>query len=147
MTTVEHNKAIVRDFIDALFSRGDLSAVERFLSDDFINHDPPVGVSPDRHGMRSAAEMFRVAFPDWHSVLHQLIGEDDLVVEQFTASGTHRGQFLGAAPTGSVVFLSGINIFRLRDDAISERWGRLDELGLLRQLGLIPSVETAAVRA
>jgi predicted ester cyclase len=37
------------------------------------------------------------------------------------------------------VVLRGINVFRVEGDRIVERWGRLDELGLLRQLGLVPS--------
>jgi steroid delta-isomerase-like uncharacterized protein len=145
MTDIERNKTIVRDFIDALFSKGDISAVDHFLTEDFINHDPPVGVAPDRAGMRAAGQMFRAAFPDWHSDLHQLIAEEDLVVERFTARGTHRGDLMGVAPTGGVVSLSGINIFRLREGVISERWGRLDELGLLRQLGMVPAGDSAGV--
>jgi steroid delta-isomerase-like uncharacterized protein len=130
------NKTVVRRFIDALFTDGDLGAIEEYLADDFVNHDPPLGLPPDAEGMRTAGAMFRAAFPDWHSDLHAMVAEGDIVVERFTASGTHRGELLGAAPTGKVVELRGINIFRLRDGRISERWGRLDELGLLQQLGL-----------
>jgi steroid delta-isomerase-like uncharacterized protein len=137
--TSSTNKAVVRDFIDALFSRGELDAVDTYLAADFINHDPPLNVTADREGMRSAAAMFRTGFPDWHSELHELIAEGDLVVERFTASGTHRGEALGVPGTGWTVSLRGINIFRVRDGLIVERWGRLDELGLLRQLGLVPA--------
>jgi steroid delta-isomerase-like uncharacterized protein len=137
--TSSTNKTVVRGFIDALFSRGELDAVDTYLATDFINHDPPLNVTADREGMRSAAAMFRTAFPDWHSELHELIAEGDLVVERFTASGTHQGEALGVPGTGRTVSLRGINIFRLRDGLIVERWGRLDELGLLRQLGLVPA--------
>ncbi len=44
---------------------------------------------------------------------------------------------MGARPTGKTITLAGVNIFRVEGDRIVERWGRLDELGLLRQLGLI----------
>jgi predicted ester cyclase len=80
--------------------------------------------------------MFRGAFPDWHSEVHLLVGEGDIIVERFTASGTHRGEMFGVAASGKVISLPGINIFRIRDGRIVERWGRLDELGLFRQLGL-----------
>ena len=81
--------------------------------------------------------MFRSVFPDWHSNMHQLVAEDDIVVERFTASGTHTGDdIMGVAPSGATVTLPGINIFRLRDGRIVERWGRLDDLGFLRQLGV-----------
>ena len=95
MTTIEQNKAIVREFIDRLFTKGDLGAVDDLLAEDFVNNDPPFGASSDREGMRGAGAMFRAAFPDWHSDLGLLIGEGDLVVEQFTASGTQRGEIMG----------------------------------------------------
>jgi steroid delta-isomerase-like uncharacterized protein len=136
MTTTQDNKTIVRSLIDRLFSEGDLGAVDAYLASDFVMHDPPLGVSPDREGIRAAAEMIRKAFPDWHSELHLLVGEDDIVAERFTASGTHQGEMLGAPPTGNTVSLKGINIFRLRNGRVVEWWSRLDELGLSRQLGI-----------
>ncbi|MGW6194843.1 ester cyclase [Kribbella sp. NPDC055110] len=136
----ERNKAVVKDFIDGLFTKGDLGAVDTYLAEDFINHDPPFGVTPDREGMRTAASMMRAAFPDWHSELHALIAEGDVVVERFTAGGTHRGEVMGVQATGKPISLPGINIFRLRDGLIVERWGLLDDLGFLTQLGLAGSV-------
>jgi predicted ester cyclase len=53
--------------------------------------------------------------------MHLLVAEGDYVVERFTASGTHRGEFMGAAPTNRTVAMPGINIFRLRDSKIVER--------------------------
>ena len=131
-------KQLVQDFIRDLFTRGDLSAVERYLAPTFINHDPPFPGAPDGpEGMRRAAEAFRLACPDWHSDLDQLVAEGDVVVERFTASGTHRGELMGVAPTGATLVLRGINVFRVEAGRIAERWGRLDELGLARQLGLV----------
>jgi steroid delta-isomerase-like uncharacterized protein len=132
----EQNKAIVRSLIDRLFTDGDLSAVDTYLTADFIMHDPPLGVPADREGMRTAGSIIRKAFPDWHSDLHMLVGEGDIVVERFTASGTHQGDLMGVAPTGKTVSMQGINIFRVRDGRIVEWWSRLDELALFRQLGL-----------
>jgi steroid delta-isomerase-like uncharacterized protein len=137
MTTIEQNKTIVRDFIDALFTKGDLGAVDDYLAENFVDNDPPFGASADREGMRSAGAMMRAAFPDWHSDLHLLVGDGDIVAELFTASGTHRGEVMGVAPTGQTVALPGINIFRIADGKIVERWGRLDDLGFLGQLGIV----------
>lgn len=138
MTITEENKAIVSDFIGALFTKGDPNAVDDYLAEDFVNNDPPFGASADREGMRSAGAMFRAVFPDWRSDVHLLVAEGDVVVEMFTATGTHTGaEIMGVAPSGRTVTLPGINIFRLRDGRIVERWGRLDDLGFLRQLGVI----------
>ena len=79
------------------------------------------------------------ANPYWRSEVHLLVAEGDYVVERFTASGTHRGEFMGAAPTNRTVTMPGINIFRFRDGKIVERWRNLDVLGFLVQLGVIPA--------
>ena len=137
MDTISQNKNTVTSFVQALFTKGDLGAVDEYLAGDDADHDPPMGFPGSRDGMRAAGGMFRAAFPDWHSDVELLVGEGDLVVEQFTASGTHRGEIFGVPPSDRAVSMPGINIWRLRDGRIVERWGRLDELGLMRQLGLV----------
>jgi predicted ester cyclase len=142
--TNTNNKQIVEEFISALFTKGDLTAVDRDLDPDFIDHDPPLPGAPDGpEGMRQAAEVFRQAFPDWRSDVLHMIAEGDLVAEHFSAHGIHRGSVMGESPTGQEVVLRGINIFRVADGKIIERWGRLDDLGLLRQLGLAPQPAAA----
>jgi steroid delta-isomerase-like uncharacterized protein len=138
MDTISQNQKIVTSFIDALFTKGDLGAVDEYLARDYVDHDPPMGFSASREGMRAAAAAFRAAFPDWHSDIGFYVEEGDLVVENFTASGTQQGEIFGAPPSGRTVSLPGINIWRVRDGRIVERWGRLDDLGLMRQLGLVP---------
>jgi steroid delta-isomerase-like uncharacterized protein len=145
--TSTRNKQIVEEFITALFTDGDLTAVDRYLDPDFINHDPPLPGAPDGpDGMRQAAELFRQAFPDWRSDVQHMIAEDDLVAEHFVAHGTHHGSVMGETPNGHDVVLRGVNIFRIADGKIVERWGRLDDLGLLQQLGLAqrPGATTVA---
>jgi predicted ester cyclase len=136
--TTDH-KRLVDAFIRELFTQGDLTAVDRYLDPGFVNHDLPFPGAPDGpDGMRHAAEMFKAACPDWHSDLEQLVEEGDVVVERFTARGTRRGELLGAPGTGDPLELRGVNIWRISGDRIVERWGRLDDLGLARQLGLVP---------
>jgi steroid delta-isomerase-like uncharacterized protein len=140
ITQLSGTKQLVEDFIQALFTDGDLEAVDRYLDPAFVNHDPPFPGAPEGpEGMRQAAALYRQALPDWHSEVDQLVAEDDIVVERFTASGTHHGDLMGVPGTGQTIILRGINVFRVTGDKIVERWGQLDELGLLRQLGLAPA--------
>jgi steroid delta-isomerase-like uncharacterized protein len=138
MDTINQNKSTVTSFIDALFTKGDLDAVDEYLAENYVDHNPPLGRPGTREGMRQAGAMIRAAFPDWHSDMDFLVGEDDLVVERFTASGTQQGEIFGVPASGRTVSLPGINIWRVRDGRITERWGQLDDLGLMRQLGLVP---------
>jgi steroid delta-isomerase-like uncharacterized protein len=139
MTITERNKTVVGEFIQALFTKGDVSAVERYLAPDFIAHDPPMpDLTGDAAGFREAATRIRAAFPDWHSDVHLLVAEGDYVAEHFTASGTQRGEIMGIAATNRIVRVPGINIFRLRDARLTERWGLLDLAALFAQLGTAP---------
>lgn len=143
MTTeyTNQNKQLVNDFIQDLFSKGDLDAVNHYLAPNFRNHDAPAPGAPDgAEGMRWAAAMIRAALPDWHSDVERLVAEDDIVVEVFTASGTHTGELFGVPGTARTLTLRGVNVFRISDGRIVERWGRLELLGLLQQLGLAPTM-------
>lgn len=139
MITTDTNKTIVTKLIDGLFTRGDLDVVYEYLSDDFVDHDPPFGVSADREGFRAAGAICRAAFPDWSSEVHLLIAEGDYVAEHFTASGTHQGEMFGIGATGRKVSLNGVNIFRLRAARVTDRWGRHDVLSFLQDLGVAPT--------
>src|SRR5690349_12348618 len=138
MDTTEQNKNTVTSFIQALFTKGDLGAVDEYLAEEFTDHDPPMGGPASREGMRRAAAMFRDAFPDWHSDLGFLVAEGDVVTAYFTAGGRQQAEIFGVPASGGTVTLAGINIFGVRDGRITDRWGRLDDLGLMRQLALVP---------
>lgn len=135
---LDRNKQLVDTFVQELFTKGDLDAVDRHLAPDLVHHDPPFAgtSSQGRDEVRQMAAMMRQALPDWHSDLEELIAEGDLVAERFTASGTHQFELMGVPATGRTLLLPGINVFRVRDGAIVEWWSRLDELGFLRQLGV-----------
>src|SRR3954454_284075 len=99
MTTdrASRNKHLVESFIQELFTKGDLTAVDRYLAADFVNHDPPFPDAPDgADGMRPAAEVMRTAVPGWRSEADHYIAEGALVVEHFHAYGRRTGELLGA---------------------------------------------------
>ena len=83
--------------------------------------------------------MLRAAFPDLQYTVEDQIAEGDKVVTRYTASGTHRGELMSIVPTGSRVEITGISITRIEDGKIEEIWENYDALGMMRQLGVIPS--------
>ena len=78
------------------------------------------------------------AFPDYHSTVEDQIAEGDEVVTRFSSQGTHQGEFLGIAPTGNRVRVTGIDIARVEEGKIVESWSEADMLGMMTQLGVIP---------
>jgi predicted ester cyclase len=82
--------------------------------------------------------MIRAAFPDIHETIEDMLAEGDRVVTRSTWRGTHQGAFLGIAPTGKQVSVTGIDISRVASGKFVEHWQAADNLGLLQQLGVIP---------
>ncbi len=142
----QDNKAVVQGFLDA-WNRSDWDAIDGMVAPDFVNNNPPPipGAGRDREGMFTAMRYLRQAFPDGRAETVNLIAEGDKVVLHDVVRGTHQGDFVGVAPTGREVTAEFIHIFRLADGRIAERWGILDAMGLMQQLGAVPMPETASV--
>ena len=68
-----------------------------------------------------------------------MLAAEDKVITRYVARGTHRGSYMGAAPTGTEVAFTGINIVRLEGGQVVESWGNSDQLGWLRQIGVVPA--------
>ena len=76
-------------------------------------------------------------YPDIHLTVEDLIAEGDKVVGRTTVTGTHRGEFIGVAPTGKSITYDEIFIFRFVDGKVVETWGVVDVFAQIRQLGLV----------
>ena len=121
------NVADVRAFIERMWNQGDITAFDEFISPQFVG---------GRERFKAMILGFRSAFPDLKLAVHDIFGADDKVVSRWTITGTHRGPFLGIAPTANHVSIDGIAIDRFDDGIRIEGWAQFDKLGLLRQLGV-----------
>lgn len=140
----EQNKTLVRRYNDEFWGSGDESLVEELFADNLVDHNPAGNdLPPGREGMRQALANFRTAFPDLTTSLEHLIAEGDKVVLRWKARGTHEGELMGIPATGKQVTLSGIDILRIENGKIAERWAEYDNLGLLQQLGVVPEMARA----
>ncbi len=144
--SAQDNRRVVEGLLDA-WNRSDWDAIQGMVAPDFVNHNPPPipGVGPDREGLFTAMRHLRQAFPDGRAETVNLVAEGDKVVVHDKVRGTHQGDFVGVSPTGREVTAEFIHIFRLADGRIAERWGILDAMGLMQQLGAVPAPETASV--
>jgi predicted ester cyclase len=137
--SLEENKAKMRRFHEEVLNRGNLSVVDELLTTDFVEHAAPPGTAPGAEGVKQMIMMFRTAFPDLHLTEEDWIAEGDKVVCRYTIRGTHKGEFMGIAPTGKQVVITGIEIVRFEGGKPVEHWEEMDMLGLLQQLGAIPT--------
>jgi steroid delta-isomerase-like uncharacterized protein len=115
----------------------DLAAIDELHAPDFVDRSPD-GRSGDLAAFRDGvADLFR-AFPDFAATTDGLVIDEEAgeVAIRWRATGAHAGRFLGAAPTGKQITFSGIEIIRVEDGRIIERWGEWDGLDLIGQLGM-----------
>ncbi len=136
--SLEENKAIELRFFEEVVNKGNLAVIDEIVAANFVQHDAPPGITADREGMKQFFATHHSAFPDFHSTLEDMFAEGDKVVQRFTARGTHKGEWMGIAPTGKQVTISGIAIHRITDGKIVEDWTSMDMLGALQQLGVVP---------
>ena len=126
--SADTNVADVRTFIERAWNQGDVSAFDEFISPDFVG---------GRERFKGMILGFRSAFPDLKLEVHDIFGGGDKVVSRWTITGTHRGPFLGIAPTNSRISIDGIAIDLFEAGVRVDGWAQFDKLGLLRQLGTI----------
>lgn len=137
------NEAIAREAVDA-FNRGDSDAADRLFAAGYVDHDPSrAGLPPGPEGVRQAWSMMRSAFPDLQVEIEDVIAEGDRVAVRGAIHGTHRGELMRIPPTGKRVTVSLIDINRIENGKLAERWGQSDMLGMMQQLGVVPVPEQA----
>ena len=127
------NAEMVRDLLDAVWNRGDVSGIETSVAADHADHGPDAVDVGRAHMIEELAE-YRAAFPDLHMTFEDQISEADRVVTRWTATGTQLGPFQGIPATGRQVKVSGIFINRVVGGQITESWTSYDRFGLAQQL-------------
>src|SRR5262245_52198539 len=135
-----------RELVELAFERWNAHDDSYFevYSDDVVCHDLPPGLPPTREGLKGLFHQMWASFPDSRISALDVIAEGDRAAVHLRFGGTHQVEFMGAAPTGNRVDLSAMVFLRFGPDGkIVERWTRLDEVGLLTQLGLMPAPATA----
>ena len=137
---MEANAKASRRVLEELFGAGNYGIADELIAASAVGHDPalPEPVTGPE-GLKEAARGYRSAFPDLTMSVEAVIAAGDLVAIRWTARGTHKGDLFGIAPTGKEATVTGITIDRHADGKIAESWTNWDALGLLQQLGAVPS--------
>jgi predicted SnoaL-like aldol condensation-catalyzing enzyme len=136
MSDPRGNKRLVEAFCAAVFVDHDLSGLDDFMADDYIQHNPDV--AQGKAGFREFFETTFRAIPDFRYTLKKIVAEGDLVFVHSTTTGTHTGgEWLGVAPTGNRLSFDVVDMFRMEDGKLAEHWDVADTYSLFRQLGRV----------
>ena len=135
----EQNKAVIRRLIDEVWNRRAFDVADELFAPEAIIYEN--GVALPGSGQAAVKELIGaicVAFPDIRITIDDMIATEDKVVLRWSSLGTHQGVIQGIAPTNRKVAANGIAIYRFADGKVVEEWMNTDQLGILKQLGVVP---------
>ena len=135
----EQYKTAAQNLIEKGFNQKDLSAFEAYFSTNLKDHALPPGIPEGFEGRKMFYSAFLAAFPDLHVHIEDVLAEGDKLVTRWSARGTHSGELMGIPPTGKQVSVGGTAIDRFENGQSVEHWEIFDQVGLMQQLGVIPS--------
>jgi predicted ester cyclase len=133
--SLEANKALVRRFIDEVMNAGNTAAIADYC----------IPGSMFAGGIEGQIKVMKMAFPDQHTDVDEMVAEGDKVAVQGTIRGTNTGPMLGfpafgrletpVPPTGKTASATAMYLFTISDGRIVSYAFEMDQIGLLRQLG------------
>jgi len=129
------NKEIVTTFCREVFVDHNLSRLDEYMRDDYAQHNDIAATG--KKGFRDLFTKTFQALPDFTYTVHMVVADGDIVVVYSTMTATHRGEWLGQAPTGNKIEIDVVDIFRVTDGMIAEHWDVADTLTLFSQLGAV----------
>ncbi|MGI8631813.1 MAG: ester cyclase [Solirubrobacterales bacterium] len=137
-----------RRLVDELWNGGKMETADELLAPDIVRYDPALpqparGIAEYKQVVRT----YRDAFPDLHLEILELVESDDHVASRWQATGTHRGDLMGLAATGRKSTVEGIQLSRWEDGVGVEEHQSWDQMGMLRQLGVLPERDSTQEKA
>jgi predicted ester cyclase len=133
-------KALATVVLEKVFPADDEEALAAYVSDEFVNHEAPVGTPPGLGSVTFFMHMLNRAFSDQAWTVHECIAEGDKVLVYCTHSGRHTGEFFGMPASGRRFAYKQMHLLRIVDGKAREHWAVRDDASLFRQLrGEIPA--------
>ena len=135
---INDNKSIINQFFSEVINKGDTVVMKNLMSDKFIDHYAASNLPKGIEGFTQFFKMISTAFPNLQVKVEDMISEGDKVVVRLTISGTQTGVLLGnIPPSGKHATWTGIDIFKIENGKITDRWSQRDIMGMMRQIGAI----------
>jgi predicted ester cyclase len=131
--SVEQNRAVARRFVEELLGKGNYQLFDELTVENYVDHNLPPGITPQQ-----GIGAFRAGFPDARFKVEDIVAEGEKVVVRYAINGTHTADFLGIPPTGKMIYMTGMSMYRVVDGKLTDGWVQYDQLGLMQQLGVVP---------
>jgi steroid delta-isomerase-like uncharacterized protein len=146
--TNEQNKISARRIVEESWNKHNTKLLDELFSNDAILHnpqDPTVAKGPQ--GAKASLETYLTAFPDVKITIEKEIADGEYVVQHLRATGTNTGSFNGRPATNKKAITTGAMTTKFDSRGkIVEVWSFFDNLGLMQQLGVVPTPQVATRR-
>jgi steroid delta-isomerase-like uncharacterized protein len=129
----------VHHLFEDCFNTGEMALADELIAPDYIDHSTMAAPVPGVEGFKMRIANLRKAFPDAKFTVEDIFADGDKVAFRWIMRGTDSGGFMGRPPSGKAVAVSGINIELISNGKIVEHWSSPDNLGMMQQLGIIPT--------
>ena len=133
--TREEISTMLRRAIEAMYSSGDATTHQDVSHPERVSHMYGQRQMQGTAPVNTLSQQLRTAFPDLHAEFEDLLVDGDRAALRLSVTGTHKGPFMGVAPTGKKVEWESIGIAHFRDGQMYRVWVQPDLMGLLQQLG------------
>jgi len=127
--------AVVTSFIEEVWNKGNLGAVDELVADGYVRHEPLLGERRGKESLEELVKQLRTAFPDLHVSVDELGTFGDRIFVRWTGRGTHRGAMLGVPASNRRGEVKGITLTRVVDGKIIEDHQVYDTRALAMLMG------------
>lgn len=134
----KENEELLVCFIEDVWNRGDIEAIDKYLADRYtIHHDP--GDPWDQKtlsidGFKSRVRTSREPIPDQKFTIQEIFSDDSRVSITWLWRGTHLGEVAGFRASGTELTMSGATVYYFEKGKISGHWQIADRLSIYQQL-------------
>ncbi len=135
--STEANKAAYRAVVEECMNKGNLALADKYIAKDMVDHDPG-NTAGGLDGFKKFVTTWRGAFPDSRLEIESLVGDGDRIMARTRCMGTHTGTFNGIAATNKRFTIQGFDEVLFKNGKAVEHWGVTDQLGMMKQLGVMP---------
>lgn len=134
-STLEANKALVRRNFEVIWTQCNLDVADEIIDPDYVGH---IATLPDTvrgvEAFKQAVMLYHLSAPDIRFEIQDQLAEGDKVATRWIAHGTHQGEFMGIAPSGQRMSVTGMSFHRIEQGRIQESWDDWDALSMLRNM-------------
>jgi len=136
--SIESNQALIRRLFSDVLNRGNPSAIDEIVAENYLEQEPSPSQTAGRQGVQERLAGLFSVFPDLHYELQDLIAQNDKVVARWTMRGTQHGAFLGIPASNLIVTVTGIDIYVIEHNQIVSHWDQVSLYSFLAQVNALP---------